>query len=230
MKKNRMAVVCLALTLLAAALFAGCMSNSNQNSIGKFGKVTNGIYLYKDLAVQDSFVEEFDTGKYDLKEYRGFLDEELAEYNKSNAFHPGDEEVRGEHEPEYKAPITVVKCETGDGNLNQQLLYATAEDFLKYNAEELEERQGTTLQTGTLAKVDTKLLTAAFVGPDGKDLDVQALCVSKNASEYRYVITDIQSLVYGDGALIGYTKNGAYSEDNSCVTVKGGEKVIVIFR
>ena len=228
MKKLRVTAI---IVLVAALLLSvGCTSNGNQNSIGKFGKVTNGIYLYKDLAVQDSYVEEFDTGKYDLKEYRGFLDEELAEYNKSNAFHPGDEEVRGEHEPEYKAPITVVKCETAGGNLNQQLLYATAEDFIKYNAEELEGRQGTTLQTGTLQKVDTKLLTAAFVGPDGKDLDVQALCVSKNASEYRYVITDIQSLVYGDGALIGYTKNGAYSEENSCVTVKGGEKVIVIFR
>lgn len=229
MRKKMIRILCIAsaaVTLLAS----GCANSGNQNSIGKFGKVTNGIYLYKDMAVQDSYVEEFDTKKYDLNEYRGFLDEEIAAYNKSNAFHPGDEEVRGEHEPAYTAPITVVKCETGSGNINQQLLYATAEDFLKYNEEELESRGGSTLQTGTLQKVDTKLLTASFVGPDGKDLDVQALCVSKNAAEYRYVICDFAALLYGDGALIGYTKNGSYSAENSCVTVKGGEKVIVIFK
>ena len=231
MKKSLIRIFSLVFAAAVILFAAGCQGEAGQKtSIGKFGKVTNGLYLYNDLAIQDSYVDEFDTKKYVVAEYRALLDEELAEYNKSHAFHPGNEEVRGEHEPAYTAPITVIRCEAAGGNLNQQLLYATAEDFLGYQAEELEGRKGSTLVTGTLAKVDTKILTASYVTPNGKDLDVQQLCVKENAGEYRFIICDFDALLYGDGDLIGYTNNATYNAQNSCVTVKGGQTVIAIFK
>ena len=219
--------------LLAMALLAtGCIKE--EPSVGKFGAVTNGIYVYADLAIQDSVVEDFDTKKYDLAEYRKLLDEEVKAYNTANEFKPGDKELRKEHEPDYVTPVTVVKCEVSGGKIRQQLIYANATDYANYRkaniSDEAEEKSGFTFQTGTLAKVDTSILSAAFVAPSGNDVNVQELCVSSSASKYRYVICDFEALLYGDGDLVCYTKNASYDADNRCVKVKGGEKVIAIFK
>ena len=218
----------LAMTLLAT----GCIKE--ETSIGKFGAVTNGIYLYSDLAVQDSTVEEFDTKKYDLAEYRKLLDEEVKAYNTANEFKPGDKELRKDYEPDYVTPVTVVKCEVSGGKIRQQLLYANATDYANYRKENISEpaesENGFTFTVGTLAKVDPAILPAIFVAPSGNAVNVQELCVSSSAAKYRYVICDFEALLYGDGDLVCYTKNATYDADNLCVQVKGGEKVIAIFK
>lgn len=226
MRRKRLAGTVLGL-LSTLLVLAGC---GGKTAIGKFGKVTNGLYLYKDLAIQDSYIEEFDTSRYDFEEYRTLLDEELAAYNKSHEFKPGDRSKRGDHEPNYQTPISVVKAEISGQNLSQQLIYANAEDYLNYHEGELKEKKGSVLSTGTLSKVDTSILTASYTSPSGQDVNVQELCVDTDAGNYRYIVCDFEALIYGDGELICYTKNASYNKDNQCVTVPGGEKVIVIYK
>ncbi len=227
--KRRITILLLLVLAVGMLCMSGCQEEVKE-TIGKFGKVSNGLFLYSDLAVQDSFVDSFDTKRYVLSEYRALLNEELAEYNKTHPFNPGDPEKRSKKEPDYHTAITVVTCETSGQKLVQQLLYATPEDFLEYNAGELAKRKGSVLKVGTLDRVDTSILTMSYVSPAGKEISVQELCALQNAGDYRYMICDLEALIYGDGQIICFSTNATYNEENICVSARGGEKVVVIFK
>ena len=225
---KRITGILLAVSLLiAAAGAAGC----KKASIESFGKSNEGILLYRDLALEDVLIDSFDESKLDFDEYRSLLDEEIGDYNRTNEFRPGDESKRSDKEPEYTAPITVTKCEVSGGKLTQQLLYANVQDYLSYNEDVIEARGGSKLSCGTLAGVDTTILTADIVSPGkGERVDVQALCLAPNAGSYRYVIADFSAVLYGEGEVIGYSANGAYDAATNSVKVNGGEPVIVLYK
>ena len=43
-------------------------------------------------------------------------------------------------------------------------------------------------------------------------------------------MTDLKAVLYGDGEIVAYSSNGSYTEDLNCVTSKGGNKVVVVFK
>lgn len=238
MKNGKTSVMrCLTAALLPMAVLlsfgCGCKRGSTPiPTVGQFGAADQGIYLYKDLAVQDAEVQAFPEDRYDLEEYKGILTKEVNEYNKKNAasFQPGDPAKRNSYEPEYSAPMTLIKLEVKDGNVFQELLYATAADYTKYRANEIAEKNGEALKAGTLDKAGAEILKHAFVSPQGGSFDAAAQAVAENAGEYRYLYADFSALLYGDGDIIAYSKGAEYDKENKLVKSKDGEPVIVIFR
>ncbi len=214
----------LAMLLCLAAVLTGCKKGSNA-----FGAANNGILLYQDLAVEDVMIDDFDPAKYDLDEYKALLNQELTAYNMKNEFKPGSAELRSEKEPIYSAPLTLTKLEQSGKKIKQQILYANTKDFLKYNEDLLPDRKGSRLSAGTLANVETVVLTAELVNAKGEKLDVEKLCVSKDAANYRYLLCDFAAVLYGEGEIIGYA-NGSFDKATGSVTAPGGVLTIVIFK
>ena len=226
--------------LVIAALFVLTLGACTKEEAPKgananFGKGASDIYIYNDLAVQDVAIADFDTSKYDKDEYLSYLQEEIDAYNQSASFVP-QTAAEGEENftPHYTVPVSVASCTVSDNKLNQQILYATAADFVQYNQEFLEaERGGYTLQAGKLAFADASVTGASLIDPDNKEggtLNVQEILTGKNADRYRYVICNFNAVLYGDGEVAGYTSNGSYNADLDCVTVPAGQTVVVVFK
>ena len=111
-------ILLLAGVILLAA--AGCVRG---NRVETFGNSDKGIYLYQDLSLEDTLIADFDTARYDLEEYRGFLNKEITAYNDTHDFVPVLPSLRDENATEMTAPVTVVKCVVTGGKLRQQLLW-----------------------------------------------------------------------------------------------------------
>ena len=214
------------LFLLAACMlivFTGCSgSGSSGNRNNTFGEETNGLYLMSDLQVKDCMKYDFDTKKYDAKEYEGFLKEELEAYNKDHVYQDEDEKT-------YEA-ITIEKCSADKNVLTQILKYYDIADYLNYNKTELQKRSGKTAAAGTLDEAAAAVQELKYKNPAGEDVDIQTLINDKKAESYRYLTTDLQAVLYGDGEIIAYSTNASYTQDLNCVTAKGGENVAVIFK
>ena len=231
--RNRIWAAVLSAVLLLA--LTGCQDKGPQGMNQNFGGGAKDIYVYKDLSVQDVMIDDFDTGKYDKDEYVSYLQEELDAYNASAAFVP-QTAAEGEEDnftPHFTVPISVASCTVTDNKINQQLLYATAADFTKYNEAFLEERGGYTLQAGTLPFADASVTGATLIDPDSKDgaaLDIQNILTGKKADQYRFVICNFDAVIYGDGEVAGYTSNGSFDSSKNCVTVPAGQTVVVLFR
>ena len=233
MKRRIMEVL---LLVLFAFTLSACKEEVEKGANENFGKGEKDIYIFRDLSVQDVMIADFDTSKYDKDEYLGYLQEEIDAYNAGASFVP-QTAAEGEEEsftPHYTVPVSIASCTTADNKINQQLLYATAADFTKYNEEFLEEeRGGYTLQAGTLPYADASVTGATLIDPDNKEggtLDVNEILTGKNAAKYRYVICNFDAVLYGDGEIAGYTANGSYNSDKDCITVPAGQTVIVIFK
>ena len=166
--KKRLTAGIVLVALLAITALSGC---KDEVIIGNFGEVGKSLYLYQDLAVQDVLTDEFDTAELDLQEYRGFLDAEIADYNKTADFVAPTGE-RGEKEPAFTEPVTVVKCDVTSNQLNQQLIYAAAKDYNAYNEAYLKEIGGTGIKCGTLAEADEAILSTNFLDEKGELVDV----------------------------------------------------------
>ena len=190
--------------------------------IDTFGNTTNGIYLTSKLQIRDCSIYDFDTSKYDEKEYMGFLEDELADYN---AAHPCTDE-----KGQPANAIEVEKCSASKNVLTQILKYYNAADFLEYNNAELQKRSGTFLKAGTLASPDTSLSSMEFVDPSGKAIDISGWTQEGKGSSYRYMVCDIKAVLYGEGKVVAYSKNAVYTKDLNCVNSAGGKKVAVIFK
>ncbi|MBR4767423.1 MAG: hypothetical protein IK088_00420 [Lachnospiraceae bacterium] len=226
MKKTMILILAGALLLAAA----GCVNGGNR--IQTFGNSDKGLYLYRDISLEDVLIADFDTSKYDLNEYRGFLDEEIAAYNDTHDFVPVLPSARDESAVAMTAPVTVTKCMVTGGKLRQQLLYANAGDFVEYNTEEIlkSERKGAKLNAGTLEHVDGAVLAAKILKPDGEELEVNKICLSNDAGKYRFIVTDMDVVLYGDGQIVGYSSGARYDKENNCVIVPGGSVEAVIFK
>ncbi|GEM_PF-2470748 len=222
--------ILLLLALVFGLSMAGCTGPQGKN----FGDQTNGLYLMNDLYIQDSLVENFDITKYNLKEYEGFLDDELAEYNANHPFTaPAVKTDRNGNAltPEVTCPIEKKVCEVKTGWIYQQLRYATAEDFMTYNAYTIRyDRGGTKLLVGKFdGEIDAELLGAQYVKPDGKAVSIDELYFSKNAADYRYIAVDFTANLYGEGNLVAYSTNGVYSMEGGYVAAEAGQWTIAIF-
>lgn len=230
MRKKALAVLFAVCMIFSAA---GC-GRGGHGGVNSFGNTTNGIYVHKDASVQDVVYYDFDTEKYDVDEFRTFLQAELDEYNNSHEFIKPEPETNADgevvSESSMTAPIEIVECSAKNNELCVQLLYANTGDYLTYMAESVEERGGNTLQSGYLLYADASVQNAAFVDEDGDAIDMEKLLGSKKADRYRYVICNFESVIYSDGNVCGYTVNGTYSKENNCVTVPAGQEVIVLFK
>ena len=232
MKKILTAVV---LAALLALSLSACKEEGPKGMNPNFGAGNSDIYLYSDLSVRDVMIDDFDTSKYDKDEYLSYLQVELDKYNENAPFVP-QTAAEGEEEgftPHYTVPVSVASCKTENNKINQQLLYATAQDFTNYNREALEDRGGYTLQAGTLPYADASVTGAALVDPDSKDggtVNIQDILTGRNADKYRFVICNFEAVLYGDGDVVGYTANGSFDSAKNCVTVPAGQTVIVLFR
>ena len=218
------------LTVLLAVVLSAVASGCGRNALGAFGKSPKSLYLHADMAVQDVVVEDFDTKTLVFDEYKGFLDAEVSEYNATHPFNPGDPKSRGNKEPEYTAPITVVNCAVEGNTLYQQLIYANITDYMTFNASAIEEMGGSFVKTGTLASVDTEVLMTSFKDTKGKDVDVQSLCLSTDAKKYRYIVADFDCTIYGDGDIVAIADGMKYSKENSCVGTGSAKLAVVIYK
>ncbi len=190
--------------------------------VDTFGNTTNGIYLTSKLEIRDCTLYDFDTSKYDAKEYEGFLEEELAEYN---AAHPYPDE-----KGKKVNAIEVETCSVSKNVLTQILKYYDAADFLEYNKSELQKRSGSILKAGTLLSPDSALSSMEFVDPSGKAVDISGWTGESKGSSYRYMICDIKAVLYGEGKVVAYSKGAVYTKDLNCINSAGGKKVAIIFK
>ncbi len=231
--RNRILLIAAA-ALLALSL-AACGNRTARGENKNFGQGEKDIYIYRDLAVRDVMIDDFDTEKYDKDEYLGYLQEEIDAYNATASFVP-QTAAEGEEEnftPHYTVPVSVASCTAEENKINQQLLYATAADFTKYNEEFLPERGGYTLQAGTLPYADASVTGATLIDPEseeGKTVDVQEILTGKSADDYRFVICNFDAVLYGDGDIVGMTSNGVFDKDKYCVSVPAGQTVVVLFK
>ncbi len=232
----------LAAVLLLTAFLGGCKRKPvDHNVIAKFGSTNNGILLYKNLSVGDCLFDDFDPAKYDDEEYKGYLQKDVDAYNAEHSFvkPTSAEESKAAADGEtleagpsfpYAVPLTIEKCKEENGSLCQMFRYATAQDYINFNREEIFKRGGTTLQAGTLDKADMSVLSTLFVDEDGEAVDVQKLATDKKAGYYRYLTCNFSAVLYGEGEIIGYTQNGSFDKETYSVSVRGGQTVTVIFK
>ena len=93
-----------ALLALSMILLTSCEGfDKPEKKPDTFGTATNGIYLSADLTVRDCMLADFDTQKYNDKEYQGFLQEDLDVYN---AAHPYTDS-----EGQKISAISIEKCD-----------------------------------------------------------------------------------------------------------------------
>ena len=232
MKGNRRLFSIFLVCLLALSVFGGCVRQDPEQKPNTFGGSKDSLYLFTDLAVQDVTIESFDTKKYDIEEYKGFLEEEIAEYNKAHAYTPkADGAASSKDEPHYSESVTLVRCETMNNKIFQSLLYATAADYNSFpdNQIILSRKNGTGLITGTLANAPQVLLNTSFVTPNGTSVDLQSITTSQKAGEYRFMIADFSCFMYGDGEIIAYANGMEYSKENSCASTGKAKYAIMIF-
>ena len=213
-----------ALLALSMILLTSCEGfDKPEKKPDTFGTATNGIYLSADLTVRDCMLADFDTQKYNDKEYQGFLQEDLDVYN---AAHPYTDS-----EGQKISAISIEKCDASSNILTQILKYYNASDFLAYNQQELQERSGSILKTGTLSTPAEDIFSFSFVLPDGSaDVVLDELVNSKEAGSYRYMICDLQAVLYGEGEIAAVSKGAVYTPDLNCVSSPGGTPVAVIFK
>ena len=216
------------------SVFGGCVRQEEEEKPNTFGGSKDSLYLFTDLAVQDVIIEDFDTKKYDVNEYKGFLEEEIAEYNKAHAFTPkanADGSSVSADEPHYSESVTLVRCEVQKDKLFQSLLYATAADYNSFpdNQIILSRKNGTGLVTGTLDNAPDVLRKTSFVTPNGTSVDLESIITSQKASEYRFMIADFNCFMYGDGEIIAYASGMEYSKENSCAKTGKAKYAIMIF-
>ena len=237
-----------ALLLITAMVFSlsACIGGTeNETGDGKekdkkgyFGTAAKDIYFYNDLSVQDVMLDDFDTEKYDVDEYAGFLQRDLDTYNASAKFVP-QTAAEGEENftPHYTVPVFIAACDAKDNQLNQQLLYATAADFIAYqtayNEEDFKARGGNTLQAGKLSAADSSVKGASLVDPDSQEggtLDIQSIITGEEVGRYRYIICNFDAVIYGDGEVVGYTSNASYDKEKDSVTVPAGKTVVIVYK
>ena len=190
--------------------------------VDTFGNTTNGIYLTSKLEIRDCTLYDFDTSKYDADEYKGFLEEELAEYNAAHSY--PDEKGK------KVSAIQVEKCTVSKNVLTQILKYYDAADFLEYNKSELQKRGGSLLKAGTWLSPDSALSSMEFVDPSGKTVDISSWTGESKGGSYRYMICDIKAVLYGEGKVVAYSKDAVYTKDLNCINSAGGKKVAIIFK
>ena len=150
--KRRLIALAFALLLMGATLI-GCVRQEEYEKPNTFGNTKDSFYLYKDLAVMDVLIEPFETAKYDLEEYKGFLKQEIGEYNAAHSYTPKPAEEgtsASPDEPKYSESITLFRCEVDNDLLYQSLLYATAADYNTFpdNQIRLQRKSGAGLVTG----------------------------------------------------------------------------------
>lgn len=219
--------------VLLLGLFTGCVRQDPEEKLNTFGGTKDSFYLFRDMAVQDVMIEPFDMKKYDVSEYKGFLEEEIAEYNAMHALIPKDagSETLSQDEPRYSESVTLVRCDAENDKLYQSLHYATAADYNTFpdNQLILSRKKGSGLITGTLADAPEFVLNTKFVTPSGTSVDLQAIVTSEKAAEYRYMVADFSCVMYGDGDIIAYASGMEYSAENSCAGIGKAKYAIMIF-
>lgn len=219
--------------VLLLGVLAGCVRINPEEKLNTFGGTKDSFYLYRDMAVQDVMIEPFDMKKYDVSEYKGFLEEEIAEYNAMHALLPKEAgtETLSQDEPRYSESVTLVRCEAENDKLYQSLLYATAADYNTFpdNQLILSRKKGSGLITGTLQDAPEFVLNTKFVTPSGTSVDLQAIVTSEKAAEYRYMVADFSCVMYGDGDIIAYASGMEYSAENSCAGIGKAKYAIMIF-
>ena len=230
--KRRLFCFSLVCVLLLGVL-AGCVRVEEEEKLNTFGGTKDSFYLYRDMAVQDVMIEPFDMKKYDVSEYKGFLEEEIAEYNAMHALLPKEAgaETLSQDEPRYSESVTLVRCEAENDKLYQSLLYATAADYNTFpdNQIILSRKKGSGLITGTLQDAPEFVLNTKFVTPSGTSVDLEAIVTSEKAAEYRYMVADFSCVMYGDGDIIAYASGMEYSAENSCAGIGKAKYAIMIF-
>ena len=216
------------------ALFSGCSCSACKKGpkIQTFGNVTNGIYYYADRHLQDVFITDFDESRYDAEEFAGYLSKDIEAYNAEHDYICPvylDEEGNQVPTNTLTKAITIERCSSKDNELTMRLFYGTVQDYVNYNAEEIEKRGGTNLEAGVLTPDNTALLSLSYINTEGEAVDFNELLSARRAPEYRYVTCDFEAVLYGEGDIIAYTTNGSYDAKGNCVNVSGGQRVTVVF-
>ena len=208
--------------------------------IDTFGSTANSLFVYSNLVFQDIMLADFDTSKYDVEEFRGFLEADIASYNSTHNFkmQVTRKDADGniiEPPIRYTHPIEIKKLEAVDNVLNQQLLYATAEDFLEYNSDTLKKRGGSLLKVGKVSGNESEI-PSSYTGPKGDTVSVSALLKdsetggkAEDADAYYFVICDFDAVIYSDGEFVG-VNGGTYDSETNSVIVEGGTAATVIYR
>jgi len=237
MKRKKTAVALAALLTLAA--LTGCGGENRKELKNTFGNVSNGIYVYRNFSVEDCQLYDFAQDYYDANEFRGYLQEELDEYNESHDYRTPETMVPATDKegatietvgPYAEEAVAIRQCEKKDGKLYQRLLYASTEDYILFNEEEVTKRGGTALQAGKLTDADRSVLSETYTAPDATAFDVNAAVTGKEAALYSYVICNFEAYVYVDGEIVGYSNGGSYDAESNFVKVSAGTTAIVIFR
>ena len=233
--KHKRSLLCFSLALLLLlGLLNGCVRQDETEKLNTFGATKDSFYLFTDLAIEDVTIEDFDTKKYDVNEYKGFLEEEIAEYNRTHAYTPktsAEGTSVSADEPHYSESVTLVRCEVIKEKLFQSLLYATAADYNTFpdNQIVLSRKNGSGLLTGTLADAPDVLKKTTFVTPNGTSVDLESIITSQKASEYRFMLADFSCVMYGDGEIIAYASGMEFSAENNCAGLGKAKYAIMIF-
>ena len=231
--KKRLFLLMLA-GLMAFSLCA-CKKEGPKGINSNFGSNEKDLVVFNDLSVQDVMTADFDTKKDDKDEYVSYLQEELDAYNAGASFVP-QTAAEGEEDnftPHFTVPVSVASCTVDKNVINQQLLYATASDYVAYNQEIIESRGGNTLQAGKLTSADASVTGASLIDPDDKNggfVDIQEILTGKNADNYCYVICNFEAAIYLEGEVAGFTSTGVYDSTKDCVTVPAGKTVVILFK
>ncbi len=127
------------------------------------------------------------------------------------------------------AAAAVVKCEAKDNLLETRMLYSSADDLTAFDADSLLQRSGSTVAAGVMTSAPDAVLNASLIDSAGEAFEMEKILEKNKGDQYRYIICDAASVLYGDGNVIAYSQNGVYTKSYGCVEVPEGETVIVIF-
>ena len=227
----------LLLSVCCLGLFA-CGQEEQEDDVKKFGVADGSLYIYANNALMDCSIVDFDTSRYDVEEYRGFLEEEIGVYNDSAVFvpqTPETDEKGNEIKPPvtYTRPVEISSISAEDNKMNLQLLYATPEDFFgwqeHYDKDAFSKRGGSIIEAGKLVDNET-VQGMTFVDRKGEALDMEKLLKRKNVSDVRYVTIDVECVLFGDGNILAYTEGADLDAANNNFHVKGGQKITVLYQ
>lgn len=237
--KRMIPIIAAALLLLSGTLLAACGIGEVPPEPDEkvYGEADGSIYIYANSAVTDVFVTDFDTAKYDLDEFKGYLVQDIEAYNASAPFTPQKTETTEEGETieppiRYSKPVEIKSMTAKDGKMNLQLLYATPADFFAwqklYDEDAFNARHGSVLKTGRFLD-DPSLQTKTFVNREGEPIEMEKFLEKKYIEDVRYVTSDVAGLLFSDGAIIGYTEGASLDSEKNCFNVKGGQAITVLY-
>ena len=211
------AILAVCMTLLIGAVLAGCSSRV------RFEPEESSIFIQRDGGVTGYTKEEgYDKDYYSLDELRDdYVVPAVTAYNSEQAnlaFAYADD-------TEETLPVALEELALEDGVAEMRLEYATAADYLGFNANQLEE--DAVFAVSDLAEAAPAEDVSWVNASDGASVDEETALEAKN--NYYYVELSFAATVQVEGKLV-YLSDNVTSVDDNTFTTDGNGFACAVFR